>query len=229
MSVVSAVALKICGVCRADDLRACRDAGVDAVGINLWEGSKRHVPVAEAARMLDAVRREGPLPEVVLVVVDPEIEALAQAIAMLRPAAVQLHGDAPTRPYAHALAQWGTPWIRVVRGVVDLATLRRPELEPEPEPMPEPERVLLDAAVEGYGGQGEVLPWDFAAAAVRSLRPWQVWLAGGLRPGNAAAAIAHVRPFGLDVASGAETPGNPRRKDPAAIAALVAICKKEEG
>ena len=51
-----------------------------------------------------------------------------------------------------------------------------------------------------------------------------MWLAGGITPSNAAAALAQVRPAGLDVASGAEREGEPRRKDPAKIAALAAIC-----
>jgi phosphoribosylanthranilate isomerase len=52
-----------------------------------------------------------------------------------------------------------------------------------------------------------------------------VWLAGGITAANAAAALHAVAPAGLDVASGAERPGDPRRKDPAAIAALASICK----
>jgi phosphoribosylanthranilate isomerase len=213
-----AAGLKICGICSADDLRACRDAGVDAIGVNLWEGSKRYVPVPDAARMLDEVRREGPLPRVVLVVVDPQPDALADAIAALAPDAVQLHGDAPHAGYASALA--ATPWIRVLRGAVDLGAL--------PAVSPAPAWVLLDAAVAGYGGQGVTLPWAFAAAAVSALAG-PVWLAGGLSPKNAAEALARVRPHGLDVASGAEHPADPRRKDRAAIAALSAICKKGGG
>lgn len=219
MKAVVGVGLKICGVCSADDLRACRDAGVHAIGVNLWDGSKRHVATADAARMLDEVRAQGPLPKIVLVVVDPDPEVLAAAITTLHPDAVQLHGDAPPQGYVRALA--GTPWIRVLRGAVDTVAPSRGD--------PDPAWVLLDSAVPGYGGQGTVLPWAFAAAAVQSLSPRPVWLAGGLHPGNAAEAIARVRPAGLDVASGAEAPGDPRRKDPAAIAALVAICKEGIG
>lgn len=210
------VGLKVCGVCRADDLRACRDAGVHAIGVNLWVGSKRHVPTADAARMLDEVRAQGPVPKIVLVVVDPDPDALADAIATLCPDAVQLHGDAPPQRYVRALS--GTAWIRVLRGEVDTVALSPAE--------PEPAWVLLDSAVAGYGGQGTPLSWAFAAAAVKSMSPRPVWLAGGLHPGNAAEAIARVRPAGLDVASGSEVPGDPRRKDPAAIAALAAICKE---
>jgi phosphoribosylanthranilate isomerase len=45
-------------------------------------------------------------------------------------------------------------------------------------------------------------------------------LSGGLNPGNVAEAIATVRPFAVDVASGVEA--SPGRKDPAKLAAFAA-------
>ena len=208
------VALKICGVTNADDLRVCRDAGVGAVGINLWAGSKRHVELADAERMLAEVRREGPVPKIIGIDVDPDPQALLVAAVRLDLFAVQLHGDTPPDRYT-AL---GVPWVRVVRGPVDVAPL--------PAAMPPPVWVLLDAHVDGFGGQGTRVSWTWAAAAVASLSGTDVWLAGGIDPGCAAEAIAQVRPAGLDVASGAEQDGDPRRKDPAKIAALAAICQK---
>ena len=48
-------------------------------------------------------------------------------------------------------------------------------------------------------------------------------LAGGLRADNVAAAIATVRPFGIDVSSGVEE--RPGRKDPGLVAAFVAAAR----
>jgi phosphoribosylanthranilate isomerase len=50
-------------------------------------------------------------------------------------------------------------------------------------------------------------------------------LAGGLRAENVAHAIRVVSPYCVDVASGVETLGNPRRKDEARVRAFVTRAK----
>lgn len=84
--------------------------------------------------------------------------------------------------------------------------------------------VLLDsgnpqAAVKELGGTGRTHDWALSAqirAAVAALgRP--VWLAGGLQPQNVAAAVAMVRPAGLDLCSGVRQGG---RLDAARLAAF---------
>lgn len=204
--------LKVCGVTNADDLRACRDAGVDAVGINFWSGSKRYVSGPDAARWVGQVRAQGRLPTIVGVFVDPLPSYMGAIVEAVELDLVQLHGDSPTSAYA-ALGQ---PWVQVIRGPRPLSKVRVSK--------PTPRWVLLDAAVPGYGGQGVQLDWKWARSAVAALSAHDVWLAGGIRPDNAAEAITAVRPAGLDVASGAELQGDARRKDPAKIAALVQIC-----
>ncbi|MCA9649137.1 MAG: phosphoribosylanthranilate isomerase [Myxococcales bacterium] len=212
MAVVARARLKICGVTHPDDVDACREHGVDAIGLNLWPGSKRAVTLEHARSLAEHARAGGGGPSVVGVFVDPTLDELRRAAQALGLDAIQLHGDASPEPYA-AL---GWPWLWVVRGTPSLASLRVPA--------PTPAWILLDANVPGFGGRGVTTDWAWAAAAVRHLAPAAVWLAGGITPSNAAAALAQVRPAGLDVASGAEREGEPRRKDSAKIAALAAIC-----
>ncbi len=206
------VGLKVCGVTNADDLRACRDAGVDAVGINFWTGSKRYAPGPDAARWVEQVRAEGELPTLVGVFVDPVPSYMTAIVDAVGLELVQLHGDSPVSAYA-ALGQ---PWVQVIRGPRPLAKVRVSK--------PTPRWVLLDAAVPGYGGQGVQLDWPWARSAVAALSAHDVWLAGGIGPDNAEDAIVTVGPAGLDVASGVEIERDTRRKDPAKIAALVRIC-----
>ncbi|MCB9566521.1 MAG: phosphoribosylanthranilate isomerase [Myxococcales bacterium] len=206
------VGLKICGVTRAEDLLACAELGVDAVGLNLWPGSRRALTLDQASALVERWPRPGP--ERIGVFVDPTIDEVMRATEALALDAIQLHGDRPIEPYA-AL---GIPYLWVVRGTPPLAELRPPT--------PAPSRILLDAAVAGYGGAGVRTDWVWAKAAVAALAPAEVWLAGGITPANAASALAEVGPAGLDVASGAEREGARHgEKDRDRIAALVAIVR----
>jgi phosphoribosylanthranilate isomerase len=86
------------------------------------------------------------------------------------------------------------------------------------------ELVLFEAAESGQGVQAD---WQRAADLVAGMgADRQLVLAGGLTPGNVGAAIATVRPWGVDVSSGVES----RRgvKDPERIAAFMAAVREAE-
>jgi len=80
-----------------------------------------------------------------------------------------------------------------------------------------PRRVLFEGPVSG---SGQTTDWDAAAELARRV---EVILAGGLDPLNVAAAIHHVRPFGVDVSSGVE--GEPGIKDISKIEQFVAAAR----
>jgi phosphoribosylanthranilate isomerase len=204
--------LKICGITRAEDLETCHRLGVDAVGINLWSGSRRGLSVTKARAMLDAAPPGGP--QRVGVFVEPELAEVREALDALQLDAIQLHDDRDPRPFA----QLGVPWVWVIRGTPGLSALEVPQ--------PAPAWILLDALVAGFGGQGKQHDWDWAARAVRHFGECEVWLAGGITVDNAAEAIAAVDPAGLDVASGAEIDGaSAGQKDPRRIEALLRACR----
>ncbi len=209
------VGLKICGVRTEADARLCRDSRVTAVGLNFWEGSTRCVTPTQG-RALVAALHPGPLAIGVFVDQPPQTVARIATDAGLD--AIQPHGDADPQAYA-AL---GIPWVWVIRTPVDPTSLIVP--------VPAPCWVVVDAPTPHFGGQGIEADWEWAAQVVRALAPLPVWLAGGLRPSNAAEAILKVGPAGLDVASGAEVVGvDPPRKDAVAIAALASICVTGDG
>ncbi len=202
--------LKVCGITRRADLLACDRLGVDAVGINLWSGSKRGLNLADAKALLALTR--GALRVGVFVDHTPvQVGSIARALGL---DVIQPHGDGPPESFA-AL---GLPWAWVIRGTPELATLLVPA--------PAPAWVLLDAATPGYGGAGARTDWAWAAAAVQALAPLPVWLAGGITLGNAADALAQVRPAGLDVASGSEVAGAGRgEKDLQRIEGLLRVVR----
>ena len=87
---------------------------------------------------------------------------------------------------------------------------------------PEVDALLLDSgnqglAVKELGGTGRRHDWSISRR-IREAVPVPVFLAGGLRPENAAEAVAEVAPFALDVCSGVRTDG---RLDEAKLARLV--------
>ena len=63
-----------------------------------------------------------------------------------------------------------------------------------------------DLPVRQLGGTGRVHDWNHSRTIVERAG-CAVYLAGGLRPTNVAAALAAVRPFGVDVCSGVRTDG----------------------
>ncbi|HET9598706.1 MAG TPA: phosphoribosylanthranilate isomerase [Anaeromyxobacteraceae bacterium] len=199
--------IKICGLTRLEDALLACELGADALGFNLWPGSKRHVD-AEAVRAI--VERLPPLVTTVGVFVNqPPTEVLSLA-AQSGVQAVQLHGDESWED----VNGYPIPAIKAFRvaGPESLADLHRYRVK----------AVLLDAPSAGYGGSGQTFDWALAAEVARRAR---VILAGGLRPDNVAAAVRAVRPYAVDVASGVESA--PGVKDPEQVRRFVENASQE--
>jgi phosphoribosylanthranilate isomerase len=201
--------VKICGLTRAEDVRTCVEAGVDAVGFNFWPQSKRYLTLDAAERL--AANVPAHVLRVGVFVRAPPLEVRA-AVERARLNVVQLHGDEDPQEYTGV----GAPLWQVVRisGRESLPGM----------PSRAAAAVLLDAHVEGQGGSGRRFDW----ALVPWVRAWllPVWLAGGLTPENVGDAIRRAAPDGVDVASGVESA--PGIKDPARVAAFVAAVRAAE-
>jgi len=186
------VLVKICGVTTVEDARLCAEAGVDAIGINFFPGSKRHVDVTrgrDIARALPAgVRRVG-------IFVDQGRAEIERTIAAVGLDAIQLHGDESPQD----CAGFTVPVIKAIRvgegdaSVADVAARYAVD------------HVLLDGP---KGGSGIAFDWRRAVGVAAG----RLFLAGGLRPENVAEAVRLVRPYAVDTASGVES--SPGRKDP---------------
>lgn len=198
------VKVKICGVTRLPDALLASDLGASAIGFVFWEGSPRAVTPADAAKI---AARIPPDVAPVGVFVDAAPAWVREVAAQVGLAAVQLYGSGT------ADDDLGLP-VRVIRAApvrtaadVDRA-LRLPE--------------RVTALVDAYdpvrrGGSGRTADWALAAAVAARRR---IFLAGGLRPGNVAAAIGAVGPYGIDVSSGVEAA--PGVKDPGRLRAFFA-------
>jgi phosphoribosylanthranilate isomerase len=201
------VRVKICGITNRADAWGALDAGADALGFVFHRSSPRYVSPAEARTI---VRGLPPLVTPVGVCVGGrprDLRALASACGL---ALLQVHGPTAGR-LVLTLRPFPVMQAVQVRVGSDLRALRRSR----------PALFLLDAFDPALaGGTGRRL--DLAVVAGARL-PAPFLLAGGLDPGNVAAAIRRVRPYGVDVSTGVER--GPGRKDRAKMIRFVRAAK----
>jgi phosphoribosylanthranilate isomerase len=172
------VFVKICGVTDEAALDAAVEAGADAVGFVFHEPSPRHLEPRRAAEL--AARLPGGV-LAVAVTLNPGQLAADRVLGAFMPDAWQ----ADAACFAH---------LRLPAGIEPWPVLR----EDGAPPPSLPRRILFDARESGSGRRAN---WEEAA---RLARRAELILGGGLDAGNVAAAIAAVRPYGVDVSSGVE-------------------------
>jgi len=194
--------VKICGITRAEDLRAAAEAGADAIGLNFYPPSPRCLTVERARALREALP---PYVSAVAVFVNAPEAEVRRVLDEVRPDALQFHGE-ETPAFCDA---FGVPYVKAcrVRQGVDLLEYWRP--------FSGASGWLADAYVEEYGGTGKRFDWS---QVPRSLgRP--LILSGGLTSANVREAIRAVRPWAVDVASGVESAKG--IKDEGKIAAFI--------
>lgn len=207
--------IKICGVTSVDGALAAARAGADAIGLN-FVGGPRQIEREQAAEILQVLP---PLvTPVALVRLDRGLvpDDLLELLGQFWVSTVQIYGEITSGSLA-LLAQDGFKAMPVIsvrnEGFADCVNelLSRSAARP-------PAAIVLDAYdPERLGGTGRAFQWDWlqAAEAAGKLAGWPpIVLAGGLTPDNVAEAVRTVRPYGVDVSSGVEAPGNPGGKDP---------------
>jgi phosphoribosylanthranilate isomerase len=144
------------------------------------------------------------------VFVNPTLEHVAATAESVGLTMIQLHGDEGPSFCAEVARRTGCRVIKAARvhSGADIQAVGAFHVDYH----------LLDSHVPGmWGGTGETFAWELARTH-RGRVP--LILSGGLTPENVGEAIAAVRPFAVDVASGVES--GPGRKDPAKVEAFVA-------
>jgi phosphoribosylanthranilate isomerase len=170
--------IKICGLTTAAAVSAAADAGAHAIGF-VFAPSKRQVTPEIARTLSESVPKHIAR---VAVMQHPAQAWVDEVLSVFKPDVLQTDAE-------------------------DLATLRLPlalEITPvirsgQALPATLPSRLLFEGPVSGTG---QLADWTHAAQLSDRT---QLILAGGLNAANVAAAIARVRPFGVDVSSGVES------------------------
>jgi phosphoribosylanthranilate isomerase len=202
--------IKFCGITSPEDADRAVSAGAWAIGLIFWPGSPRRCTEVVAAEIGAALRRQV---EVVGVFVNPTLEEVARIAESAGLTALQLHGDEGPAFCAETARRTGCNVIKAVRvrSRADIQALVPFHTDYH----------LLDSHAAGRrGGSGETFEWELARSHRGSV---PIILSGGLRPDNVGEAIATVRPFAVDVASGVEI--SPGRKDPEKLEAFAAAVR----
>lgn len=206
-----ATRIKFCGIARLQDAEQAAELGAWAVGMIFWPGSARRCAMEEAAAIAGALKRRT---ELAGVFVDAHLDEVAATAEALELTLVQLHGDEGPAYCAEVARRTGAKVIKAAR-VRDRADVRALHA------FAATDFHLLDAySPDRPGGTGETFAWELASEHARD-RP--LILSGGLTAENVGEAIAAVRPFAVDVASGVEV--EPGVKDHAKMAAFAAAVR----
>jgi len=195
------VRVKICGITNREDALAAIALGADALGFNLFSGSKRFIEIDRESAWMQALP---PFVTRVAVLVNVPLDDARRIAERPEIDMVQFHGDEDAA-YCAEFARTGRPFVKALR-LRDAASVEMADRFSTP-------NVLLDAnAGAAFGGTGTLIDLVLAAECVRRHPALRIILAGGLKPENVGAAVRAVQPYAVDVASGVETEGDARRK-----------------
>ncbi len=200
--------VKFCGITNPLDAEQAVSLQAWAVGMILTPASKRFVTLDEAAEIGALLKRRA---EVVGVFLNPTLDEVALAADAAQLTILQLHGDEGPVFCTEAARRTGCKVIKAarIRGRSDIQALTAFRTDFH----------LVDSYVEGVpGGTGETFEWELISSHNGNV---PLILSGGLTPDNVGEAISVTHPFAVDVASGIELDGDPRRKDHDRMAAFM--------
>lgn len=193
--------VKICGITNYEDAVAAMDMGADLLGFNFYPQSPRYVEPAKAAEI---IKQLPAFIDVSGVFVNSTLEEIREISALCQLDWIQLHGDENT-DFCKWLAYDSVKTMKALR-VKDADDLQRVDNYFT-------DAVLLDTFnPQRYGGTGLTFDWNIIGHIAK-----RVFLAGGITPENAAAAVG-LGVYGIDVCSGVEA--EPGKKDHGKMKAL---------
>ena len=189
--------IKICGTTNLEDALASVEAGADALGFIFTDSPRRITPEAAreiVANLPDSVQKIG-------VFVNASRERVHSIVSKVGLTGVQLHGTENEQYVEELCRGWNEAKTRKHHVRVIKAVPVRPGFENTLRSLSKSlDLFLLDS---GAGGTGQSFDPKAALAGLKK-NPVRFIAAGGLRPDNVSEAIAVLKPWGVDVASGVE-------------------------
>ena len=183
------VKIKICGFTNAENAQQAALAGIDAIGLNFYAKSPRHVNIDSAREIVAALP---PFVNKVGLFVNANPSLIDEVLCEVALDTLQFHGDESPSD----CAQYEMPFIKAIRvsPEVDLIKTANEYYQAG--------ALLLDTyQSDFYGGSGKSFDWSLANIEL----DLPIILAGGLTPDNVSVAINTAQPYAVDVSSGVES------------------------
>ena len=225
-----ATCIKVCCIASQEEAGIAIAAGADALGL------VSHMPsgpgvidealIAHIARQVaDTGQTQGRPIHTFLLTARQTAQAIAEQHRRCQTTHVQLVDDVPPNEL-QVLRQLlpGVQLVQVIHVLNDASRVQALAVAPLVD------MLLLDSGnphltVKELGGTGRVHNWAISAQIVAN-SPVPVLLAGGLNPGNAALAMATVRPYGLDICNGVrQSRAEGGALDPGLLAAFITAAR----
>lgn len=212
--------IKICCIASLAEARMAVDAGAAALGLVSAMPSGPGVIADERIAEIAAAMR--PPVETFLLTARTRAQDIAAQHAAAGTTTLQLVDHVPHDELERLRAL--RPGVRLVQVI---HVVGEASIDEAVAVAPRVDALLLDSgnptlAVKELGGTGRTHDWTLSRRIRDAIAPRPLFLAGGLHAGNVAAAIAAVRPHGLDLCSGVRTAGALDRAKLAAFMAAVA-------
>ena len=183
------VKIKICGFTIAENARQAALAGVDAIGLNFYTKSPRHVNISSAREIVAALP---PFVNKVGLFVNATPSLIDEVLCEVALDTLQFHGDESPSD----CAQYEMPFIKAIRVSPEVDLIKTAN------EYSQASALLLDTyQPDVYGGSGKSFDWSLANIEL----DLPIILAGGLTPENVSVAINTAQPYAVDVSSGVES------------------------
>jgi phosphoribosylanthranilate isomerase len=215
--------IKICANTSLKDAQLAVEAGADAVGF-VFAPSPRRVTAAQVAAIVPHLPEEV---EKIGVFVDATLDEIYSTVRECGLTGVQLHSAAGAEMPAQLRKRLG-PELHILRvvhfgmGAAEACAALAAD--------PNVDAILVDSrTAAAVGGTGVAFDWAAARKTLfKNVEASKCLIAaGGLNLENVAEAIATLRPWGVDVATGVEEA--PGLKNPAKVWAFVASARAAGG
>ena len=183
------VKIKICGFTNAENAQQAALAGIDAIGLNFYAKSPRHVNIDSAREIVAALP---PFVNKVGLFVNANPSLIDEVLCEVALDTLQFHGDESPSD----CAQYEMPFIKAIRVSPEVDLIKTAN------EYSQAGALLLDTyQSDFYGGSGKSFDWSLAKIEL----DLPIILAGGLTPDNVSVAINTAQPYAVDVSSGVES------------------------